>query len=148
MSDTGFHWGWRIGIFYVLFASVVITLVVLAMQQDVGLVREDYYAYGLKHDQRMAAQHNADILGSAVGVELEEDVVAIHIPREHGQTLDGEVHLYHPSTTTDDVRIALEVDDSGTMNIPVQELIRGKWKVIVTWKVDNKVYEHEQELEF
>ena len=58
-----FHWGMGIALGYVAFAAATLGFVVFAMEQPVELVSGDYYQRALKHDDRMAAEANASLLG-------------------------------------------------------------------------------------
>ena len=53
------HWGTRIALVYVLFASGTITMVAIAMRQPVDLVSPDYYERSLAVDARAVALANA-----------------------------------------------------------------------------------------
>ena len=146
MSRFKFNWGWGIAIVYTTFALATLTFVFFALTKDVGLVREDYYQYTLEHDQRVAARNAADMLGDEVQIEHGSDVIHIHIPRSHASTAKGEVQLYHPSDPDLDRDLVLAVDASGTMVIPIGDLAIGEWKVTVTWKVGDTVYEEERRI--
>ena len=141
-----FHWGWRISIVYSIFALGTLGFVFFAFTQEVDLVRENYYEYSLQHDQRMEARHAADLLEGAA-LEFGNNIVHVHLPEEHRSTAHGQVVLYRANSTTSDQTLPLELDETGTMTIPLQGMAVGKWTVTATWKVGDKVYEMEHPIE-
>ena len=52
-------WGWKITLLYGGFVTMMVTLVVLSSQQDIPLVRDDYYEHDLKYNEHLTRMGNS-----------------------------------------------------------------------------------------
>ena len=147
MSTTRFHWGWRIGIVYTVFALGTLGFVVFAMTQDVDLVRSDYYEYSLDHDSRMSARQHADALGTALSVSISGPMIVVSLPMEQATKARGTVALYRASSTHHDRQLTLALDANGTMSIPTAGMEQGKWTVTVKWSAAGQQFEKVSDIE-
>src|SRR5690606_13836532 len=96
------------------FAISTVGFVVFAAQYPVELVRDDYYAGALRHDERRAAVENATALGAPV-VSAGEDgrSVIVALPEEQAADAAGTVRLYRPADAAADRLVGLAPDASG-----------------------------------
>lgn len=139
---TRISWGWRIIIAMVIFMTGTASWVAYAMSHDVDLVREDYYEFGLKHDETIAAQSRARTLGSGVLVQFASSSLEIQLPKT-GDT-KGNVSFYRPNAKQSDRTIALTLDPSGHMSIPTSQLARGVWHTTLNWESAGTTYQLER----
>jgi nitrogen fixation protein FixH len=147
MSTTRFHWGWRIGIVYTVFALGTLGFVVFAMTQEVDLVRSDYYEYSLDHDSRMSARQHADALGAALSVAVSGTNIVVSLPVEQVGQARGTVALYRASSTHHDREVPLALDAEGTMKIPTTGMEQGKWTVTTKWTTAGQQFERVSDIE-
>ncbi len=134
------NWGTGIAIFYSVFVLIMILMVVKSSRTNINMVQEDYYDRDLNYEEFRKSRENAknidpDMISYASG----SGVIIIEFPNTELPT-EGEVRLYRPSDHRLDKLIQLELDDQNTMRIPVDRLLRGYWKVLVTWKSEGKNY--------
>ena len=92
------NWGAGVTAVYALFAIATTLFVVFAARQPVDLVSADYYAQGLRQDQRAQALENVRDLGTRVRVtRTGEERVSIEIPPEQAASARGQITLYRAS---------------------------------------------------
>jgi len=135
------HWGTRIALVYVLFASGTITMVAIAMRQPVDLVSPDYYERSLAVDARAVALANTAALGGRFSVRERDDGRALEIrwPAEMAGAA-GAIGLYRPSRAADDRTIAIAPDATGRQTIALAGLQPGLWRVNIDWTFDGRLF--------
>ncbi|MBI2793327.1 MAG: FixH family protein [Ignavibacteria bacterium] len=147
MKKFDFHWGWRIGIVYTLFALATLGFVAFAMMQSVDLVRPDYYEQSLQYDATQTARSNAARLADGISISyLRGGAVAVQLPRDHAGYAVGSVLLYRPDEPNADVTLKLNLAADGTMIIDALRFKKGVWKVTVSWRAYDKYYEYQSSL--
>lgn len=128
------NWGWRVAIVYTLFALGTLGVVAFAASRDVDLVRPDYYEHTLMHEATAHALENGRRLGTGADIVVDDSVgLVVRIPASQASAANGTVTLYRPNSVKDDRMIPLRVDGRGVMNIPLNGLGRGRWRVFVEW---------------
>lgn len=138
------NWGWRVAIVYTLFALGTLGVVALAASREVDLVRPDYYEHTLTHEATAHALENGRRLGAEADVVVDDSAgLVVRIPSSHAPEARGTVTLYRPNSVKDDRTLPLHVDDRGVMNIPVNGMDHGRWRVFVEWTSD-KTYRIER----
>jgi len=138
------HWGTAIAIVYVVFAVSTVGFAVFAAQYPVDLVREDYYAGALRHDERRAAVENASALGAPVVTAGEDGrSVTVTIPDGHVADAAGTVTLYRPADSTADRVLDLSPDADGRQVLRLDDLGSGRWIVQVSWTSGGRAYYQE-----
>jgi nitrogen fixation protein FixH len=147
MKKFEFHWGWRIGLVYTLFALAILVFVAFALTQNVDLVRPDYYEQSLQYDAIQTARSNAASLGDRISISYKRDnTIAVQIPLEHVGHAEGSVLLYRPDEPNADVTLKLHTAADGSMIIAALPYKKGVWKVIVSWKAFDKIYEYQSSI--
>jgi hypothetical protein len=70
-----------------------VAFVVFAMNRPVELVSGDYYAQSLRHERRITARANAEVLGAAFSCAMSPDgrVLSVRLPPGHGADARGTV---------------------------------------------------------
>lgn len=120
-------------------------MVVRAFQQDVDLVSETYYLEELNYQQRIEERSNLARSGLEVGLQQTRDEVVLQFP-ENFKLAQGEIHFYHPSRELFDKHYEIALNDQNIQSIGKEELIRGHYKVKVSWQVEGKSYFQETEI--
>ena len=135
------HWGTKITLVYVLFASGTITMVVIAMRQPVDLVSPDYYERSLAVDARSNALANAAALRGRFSVAEVDDRRAIEIRWPAEMTgAAGTIGLYRPSNAAHDRAIAIAPDAAGRQTIALTGLQPGLWRVNIDWTFEGRQF--------
>jgi hypothetical protein len=134
-----FHWGWRIGIVYTVFAAATVGMVIFTMTQRVELVADDYYERALNHDATNAAQHAATDAGAEVSYEPDSKQIVFATGTSRA-TQPGTLSLYRPSDDLLDRTLTWAVDSSGTQRIDASNLRPGRWHVVADWKDATSTY--------
>jgi nitrogen fixation protein FixH len=131
-----FNWGTGITAVYSAFALATSGFVYFAMRQPVDLVRPDYYAASLTHDDRLAATRRADALGDAVGVAVHDQArtLAITFPPAHLESMAGTLTLYRAADASADREMRIAPDRQGRQHVPLAGLARGQWLVKLEWR--------------
>lgn len=136
------NWGQGIAIFYVLFASVLITALVASRSVDHSLVVDDYYAQDLAYQNQYNKTTNT-IRANKVKIQYDRQAAQLTLDFKEAQQIKGEIQFYRPSDKSQDFT---KVIDHHLMNISTSELISGKWKVKVDWTEGNQAYYWEETL--
>ncbi len=141
------HWGTKIALTYIVFATGTLTMVGIAVSQRTDLVTPDYYARALKQDERMAAQANTAALGRAFEIaSSDNDRLVVRWPHQPDA---GSLVLYRPSNADADRTVVLAATATGTgaeQEIRMGDLSRGLWRVQVTWSWQGRPYYAEQDV--
>jgi hypothetical protein len=143
------HWGVGIAGVYTLFATSTIGFVAFAISRPVDLVRADYYARSLDHDDHLAAIARARALGATLRCTLSPDgrTLALELPPELARTASGSVHLYRPSDGRADRTMPLRLGAGGSQQLSLAGLARGRWALQLEWRANGLTYYHERSLD-
>jgi nitrogen fixation protein FixH len=134
------NWGLRIALLYGGFVAGVVGMVVFSSQQQIDLVRKDYYSAELKHQDRIDETDNAAALSEQVKLSRSGLDVNIQLPEEmKGQTVTGTAYFYRPSDEKLDRTFTLKPDTTGQQLIS-GDLKPGMYNVQLQWKAEGKNY--------
>ena len=136
-----FNWGTGIFLFYTLFALSLFYQVYKSTQYDNSLVVENYYEKDLAYQSHYEkAQNSLELKEKLQIVHLEEsNSIRFTFPEGMGK-IEGSIHFYRPNNKAKDFQLPIRTDKLLSMEIPVQELNSGRWKVAVDWTANNKAY--------
>ncbi|QEC70066.1 hypothetical protein FRZ67_23195 [Panacibacter ginsenosidivorans] len=140
-------WGNKLLIVFILFGTLIGTLVYKCMQQNFELVSKDYYGEELRYQDKIDGVTNANKLS---GVKVTEDIadVSIQLPKElNGAALTGEAWFYCANNASNDRKIPLNISDSGTMLIAKNKLAKTKYLLKLTWESGKEKFYTEQNVE-
>lgn len=138
-------WGTGIIIGVVIFVLVNAVMVVIAVNQKIELVSENYYEKELKYQEQINKSKNALALTEPFLIEAAENGITLLLPKEFaGAPVTGSCKLYRPSDKTMDKVLNLNFDSSGKMLIPSTSLTAGYWKVYVEWNASGVGYATEK----
>lgn len=138
------NWGTSIAVFYCVFVALFLTLVISSAQEEFHLVREDYYAAELNHEDRLTQMRNLQELGSSVDVRYisQAEEIQIRLP-ENTDLSRGSIWLYRPSDSRQDIHLDLE--GQMALAIPAKDMTAGLWRIQTEWTAENgKTYWQEQ----
>lgn len=134
------NWGLRIVIVYGVFIAAIMTLVILSSNQRIDLVREDYYAAELKHQDRIDDISNASALLSPITVRRIENGILLSLPSEmRSKKITGNVLFYRPSDVRLDRKLELNPDSLGSQLLSV-DLYPGIYQIQTQWNDGFKNY--------
>jgi hypothetical protein len=140
-------WGNKLLIAFILFGTLIGTLVYKCMQQNFELVSKDYYGDELRYQDKIDGVNNANKLS---GIKVIENVtdISIQLPKElNGMALTGEAWFYCPNNASNDRKIPLNVSDSGTMLIAKNKLAKTKYLLKLNWESGKEKFYNEQSIE-
>lgn len=131
-------WGTGIVIAIVIFMTITLATVVFMMNQDVDLVRDDYYEKGIKHQDQIDLVNRSQKLEENVIMEWKGDFFEISFPEQYyNQQITGEIFFYRPSDVKKDFKLPLSLTE-GNQFIPVKGLEKGLWRVQLNWILNHK----------
>jgi hypothetical protein len=132
-----------------VFATSTIGFVAFAISRPVDLVSADYYARSLEHDAHLAAIARARALGPTLRCVLSADArtLVIDLPRDLARAASGSVRLYRPSDGRADRTTPLRLGASGSQQLSLDGLARGRWTLQLEWRANGLTYYHEQSLD-
>lgn len=134
------NWGLRIALLYGGFVAGVVVMVIFSSRQQIDLVRKDYYAAELKHQDRIDETANANSLSGAIQVKRNDKAIQLQLPAEmRGKGVSGSAVFYRPSDAKLDRQFELRPDTSGTQLI-AGDFAPGIYNVQVQWNCEGKAY--------
>ena len=142
------NWGHKIILAFVLFVSLIATLVYKSMHTNFELVTKEYYKDELVYQKVIDGTNNANKLGGITTVSSNNQHVNITLPEEmKNESVKGSVWFYCAANANKDRRFDLKPDASGKQAFDRSEFSVGKYTVKVQWeKPDGQQYYSEQYL--
>lgn len=141
------NWGVKVTILYSSFVVMMITLVVASTHQKFELVSDDYYKEELAYQDVIDATRNQASLSSPVRLDATENFIEITFPQElDGKNISGIVQFYSPVKADYDKQWPITVTCSNKMLVEKRLLSKTRYKVKISYKVDQKAYYQESEL--
>ncbi|MFD0963801.1 FixH family protein [Pseudofulvibacter geojedonensis] len=143
------NWGGGIVIAIVLFMAFILFFVVKMStnsEYDHDLVTENYYKSELAFQEEIDKEKNLNMLLDPIGLELKADGVLISFPDElNPHKLNGKVFLYRPSNKNMDIEIPLKIS-SNILFLPKQDLVGGRWNLVIDFTHNDIPYLYKKEL--
>ena len=135
------NWGVGITISIIVFTIISLWFAYFAFNQDVNLVRDDYYEAELKFNNKMEAIKRTNLLTEKLNINLRTNDIKIIFPKDFiGTSIIGNILLYRPSNREFDVSLPIQVDSMNHQSIETQNLIKGMWKIQVEWEANKENY--------
>lgn len=138
------HAGHWITLSFILFASIIGTIVFLSIRQDISLVDEEYYEEELAYSQQMVRISNFNNLANKPTISNNDDQIHIQFPSELKYD-KGTIHFYRPDKAKYDKKWTIEGHELD-FYFKRKQFVSGKWKVKVEWEKDGKEYYGEYQL--
>lgn len=140
------HWNWGKGIaaVYILFVIGTLSFVTFAFTQKVELVSTDYYAQEIDYQHRIEQTERANGLHEHIDIICDKDNhnVEVVFP-SMALPEDGNIHFYHPSTSSFDRIVPIKKTENRHYYIPTKDYPQGRWKIAITWSSGGKKYYYE-----
>lgn len=140
------NWGSKIIIAFLLFAALLATMVVISMNQEIGLVAKDYYKQEIAYQDQIdrITNYNNLINKPEFQIDHEKLQVFLHFPPEfESKSISGKLLFFRPSASMLDREVTIDPDNSGKQYIDIADLPKGRWKVKVWWETDQKEFYNE-----
>lgn len=142
-------WPYAIIGWFILFITGMATWTVVAVRQDMDLVRPDYYEQEIRYQQQIDRLNRTSAVRAEVSIvhDAAGRTLSLRLPAAHASgSVEGWIQFYRPSNARLDFTRPLSLDAQGTQRIDTGSLASGLWKVQVQWKVGGHEYYHEQPL--
>lgn len=144
MNKKKISWGVKIAVVYTLFALLIMTMVIIFMNQDVNLVEEDYYPKEIAYQQHIDKLERTKKLFGEVSVSSGVSEVIIKFPENiNSDEITGNINFYRPSDKTKDFSKEIALSKNGKQIIPTNKFVKGLWKVKIDWKHSGTSYYNE-----
>ena len=126
----------------VCFMGYIAMFVYRAMNLDVDLVSNDYYAQEIKYQDQIERVRRTQALGDVMlDYKPEDKSILLQMPATYqGMSLSGTITLFRPSDDKLDTQLALQLGRDQSQLLEVDDLESGLWKVRVSFSADNKDY--------
>lgn len=142
-----FNWGTGILLVIIVFVGTLLSMVYFSFQQKINLVTEDYYPKTLKYQEQIDRIKNTNSLAEKPKIELKGKTIFIRYPNDFsGESHKGTIHVYRPSDFELDHKFKIEIKENKTQNIEINELIKGLYKVKLTWSAVGKEFYFEENI--
>jgi len=137
-------WGIKIAGLYVGFVILILSLVSMAMRQNVDLVSKDYYEQELNYQDKIDKTNRSRSLKEPLSWEVKQGVLALKFPEQFkGQKINGSIYFFRPSDAAMDKTIPISADTSSVRDISTTQLKKGLYKMQVSWEVNKEEYYNE-----
>ena len=136
-------WSWGVGITLTIIVFTIISLLFIyfAFNQDINLVRDDYYEAEVQFNEKLETIKRTKKLTEELKIKLIPNFISVQFPAEIGdQEISGTIFLYRPSDEKLDFELPIEIDSSKNQLIPTDKMITGQWKIQVDWTADTNRY--------
>jgi len=144
------NWGTGIVIGMLLFIGFIMYFVVTMLSSsdfDHDLVVEDYYKAELHYQQDIDAEENALALDEHIELERKEAKMYVKFPETINlEQLEGTISFYRPSNKKLDFSIPFSTIQQQKFEVPVAQLVKGRWNVKISWQENGKDYLFKKEI--
>lgn len=139
-------WPYAIIGWFVLFGTAMAAWVVVAVRNDMDLVRADYYEQEILHQRQIDRQARTLPVQSQVKVTYDtaQQTIAITLPLAHAAQAQGKINFYRPADAKLDRELKLTLNADGAQTVSTQPLRPGLWKVRVQWTVNGEEFYFDQ----
>ena len=120
----------------------------MSSQQDIPLVRKDYYEHDLKYNEHLIRMANNHKLTKNVVVNYDKPngKITLEFPEEM-KKLSGEILVFRPSQEGLDFTLPIEKLINNRLIFGTSEMLKGKWKVKISWENNSTTYYKEVALD-
>lgn len=141
------NWGRSIVLAFVLFATLIVTMVSISMQHDVNLVAHNYYEEELAYQDQIDRIQNFETLRDKPTIEKSGNLIVLSFPSELANHIEtGEIHFFRPSDHRVDRKIEVKLDSDFRQLISVSAFSKGLWRAKLSWTAGNKEYFSEKRI--
>jgi len=138
------NWGTKLFIFTAAFMLFLITFFILMSMQTTNLVEKDYYPKALEYQQHIQKNNNTKLLEEKVQIENRGEYIEFKFQSFFTpDSLSGNIVLYRPSGSENDIKIPIQANSAGLQYFPVKDLIKGNYIVKIEYYYEDKGYYQE-----
>ncbi len=142
------NFGVKVVVFYILFISLILTLVIKCYNNKVDLVTNDYYAKELVFQNKLDALNRDDESNYSFNYSFNSNEIIFELDSTLiNKKIEGTLTFYRPSNADLDVVKTLNFE-KGKQTVSLSEFKKGFYKVQFDYKVDNVQYFKEYSLKF
>ena len=146
------NWGTGLAIGMIAFISFIMYFVITMLTSpgfDHDLVVEDYYGAELHYQQDINAESNALELKDKLTFTRKGNSLFINLPQEiELSKLEGNIAMYRPSNKALDFQVSLNNLQDHKLEIPTENIVKGRWNVIVNWNYLGKDFLFKKEINY
>ncbi len=146
MTKFSFNWGHGIIVTFVLFGAFMAYFYVNMSKENIELVGKNYYADGQAFQQKINEREQTEALKAKASLEFSSDFQQAKIQFPASISI-GSLVFYRPSNASQDKTLGVSADAAGLALINTPFLVKGPWKVSLTWEKDGKSYIVEQRIQ-
>ncbi len=139
-----FNWGHGLTIFFLLFISTLIFLVVQSRKVDRSLVVDQYYYEDINYQKHKVRLKNTSQLKEPLKITLDSGYIVLQFPPL--ESISGEVSFYRASDKSKDFQKKIILDEKFRMRQATNSLAKGAWTVKVAWDAKDVPYYTEKQL--
>lgn len=141
------NWGKGIFIVFILFAAGIGMMAYTSMIKNIDLVSQNYYEKEIKYQEQIDKINNTGKSFKKLQISLTLQNIVIVFPKgSEGGKISGEIIFYRPSDAKADFTIPVNLNGNSVQIIPTDNLIKGMWKVMVTWSSEDVNYYSEERI--
>ena len=135
------NWGVGITIVIVVFTVAALSFIYFAFNQDVNLVKDNYYQDEIKYQDRIDEIERTNKLSGQLKIKLSGSNIIFNFPEDFKtKNIEGNILLYRPSDRKHDISFPIILDSSFTQIFSTINMLPGMWKAQIKWKVDTVKY--------
>jgi hypothetical protein len=140
-------WGKGILLANIIFVAAILVMVVIFMTKSVDLVSGNYYEKEIKYQEQIDKLRKTGNLQENVNIDYTGNVINIKFPSNLDVSkITGEVKFYRPSDAKKDFVIPITAEAEGDIAISSDKLVKGLWKIQISWNYNNENYFTEQSI--
>lgn len=141
------NFGVKIGILYLSFVGMILTLVFMCYRQKVDLVSKDYYAQELKFQDKIDAINNEKKLAGSITHELNgKELILTADSLMDINGLVGTINFFRPSDSGKDVNLKMNFQNR-RQSLNTSALLHGVYKMQLSWSV-NRIHYFKEDVIF
>jgi len=133
-SKTAIRWTSGIVLFMLVFMIALGSFAYIGTRQKPILVQQNYYEEGVKFQDKINARQRANSLKDQPAMIFNGKSFSFSIPQKNAENIS--LYFYRNNDHKLDKKISVEHPGS----IPLEELVKGWWKVTLDWTVDDELY--------
>jgi len=140
------NWGYSIILFFVVFCSVMIGIMVFAFRQTNDLVTEDYYEKGANYTRQMEINSRSAAYQDSIQITDVNQVILTRFAKSIYRSQDTmQINFYRPSDKKFDYSVKALLN-SDSLKIDKKHLHKGHYTVNFLWLKGEKKVQIEKDL--
>ena len=148
-KSGGLIWPISIFVVYMMFALLLVGKVISSQQNDVELVRKDYYEKGVEYQKQIDRIERTKQLAFKPELKLNANgqsarLIFPEAIRSGG--VEGTIEFFRPSDVNLDFEFPIQLDANGAQPLDLTNRKSGFWRVKLNWTHQNLSYYQEMAL--